>query len=148
MHNGDFENRTIAPDNRPEAEQPAWRQDYPIDTAQDHYVSRREFTKSLVWVSLATFLANAVLAVLGWLNRDWDGATLPQAKSANTPEATTSSIRTRRSPASLSPGAPRSPRETPRTSLALAFRLSIPGKPERPYPPTSNLRGFADAICG
>lgn len=44
---------TIAPDGRAEAEQPRWRQDFPIDWPQDHYVSRRDFTKFMVLTSLA-----------------------------------------------------------------------------------------------
>lgn len=32
---------------------PAWRQDFPIDWPQDHYVSRRDFTKFLGLTSLA-----------------------------------------------------------------------------------------------
>lgn len=44
---------TIAPDGRPEAAQPAWRQDFPVDWPQDHYVARRDFTKFLGLTSLA-----------------------------------------------------------------------------------------------
>jgi Rieske Fe-S protein len=35
------------------AEQPKWRQDFPIDTAQDAYVARRDFTKFLGLTSVA-----------------------------------------------------------------------------------------------
>jgi len=42
---------TIAPDFRPDAEQPAWRQDFPIDWPQDQYVERRDFVKFLVLTS-------------------------------------------------------------------------------------------------
>ena len=34
---------TIPPDGRDAASQPAWRQDFPIDWPQDHYVERRDF---------------------------------------------------------------------------------------------------------
>jgi nitrite reductase/ring-hydroxylating ferredoxin subunit len=44
---------TTAPDGRPDSEQPRWRQDFPIDWAQDHYVARRDFTRFLVLTSLA-----------------------------------------------------------------------------------------------
>jgi len=44
---------TIAPDGRPESDQPKWRQDFPIDWPQDNYVARRDFTKFLVLTSLA-----------------------------------------------------------------------------------------------
>jgi nitrite reductase/ring-hydroxylating ferredoxin subunit len=47
------EQLTVAPDGRPEAEQPRWRQDFPIDWPQDEYVARRDFTKFMVLTSLA-----------------------------------------------------------------------------------------------
>lgn len=40
---------------------PAWKDDFPISWPDDDLVTRREFTKSLVWVSCASFLANAAL---------------------------------------------------------------------------------------
>lgn len=49
----DYEQITAAPDGRPGPEQPQWRQDFPIDWPQDHYVARRDFTKFLVLTSLA-----------------------------------------------------------------------------------------------
>src|SRR5215470_18833322 len=47
------EQLTIPPDARPAEEQPKWRRDFPIDWPQDHYVSRRDFTKFMVLTSLA-----------------------------------------------------------------------------------------------
>jgi nitrite reductase/ring-hydroxylating ferredoxin subunit len=47
------ENLTIPPDGQPAEQQPRWRQDFPIDWAQDHYISRRDFTKFMVLTSLA-----------------------------------------------------------------------------------------------
>lgn len=44
---------TVAPDGREMEQQPKWRQDFPIDTAQDGYVARRDFTKFLGLTSLA-----------------------------------------------------------------------------------------------
>lgn len=44
---------TPAPDGRPATEQPRWRQDFPIDVAQDEYVSRRELVKFMVLTSAA-----------------------------------------------------------------------------------------------
>jgi Rieske Fe-S protein len=44
---------TIPPDGRPPSEQPRWRQDFPIDWQQDHYVARRDFTKFMVLTSFA-----------------------------------------------------------------------------------------------
>jgi Rieske Fe-S protein len=49
----DPELHTIPPDRRSMEGQPKWRQDFPIDSAQDGYVARREFTKFLGLTSLA-----------------------------------------------------------------------------------------------
>ena len=49
----DREQISVAPDGRPDSEQPRWRQDFPIDWPQDHYVARRDFTKFLVLTSFA-----------------------------------------------------------------------------------------------
>ncbi|MCC6419481.1 MAG: Rieske 2Fe-2S domain-containing protein [Gemmataceae bacterium] len=53
MSEPEREQYTVPPDGRPDAEQPPWRQDFPIDWPQDHYVARRDFTKFLVLTSLA-----------------------------------------------------------------------------------------------
>lgn len=47
------EQLTIPPDGKLAEDQPKWRQDFPIDWPQDHYVSRRDFTKFMVLTSLA-----------------------------------------------------------------------------------------------
>ena len=49
----DIEHGSVAPDGRPAAEQPKWRQDFPIDWAQDEYVSRRDLVKFIVLTSTA-----------------------------------------------------------------------------------------------
>jgi Rieske Fe-S protein len=49
----EFEQLTIPPDGRSPAEQPRWRQDFPIDWPQDEYLSRREFIKFLLLTSAA-----------------------------------------------------------------------------------------------
>jgi Rieske Fe-S protein len=41
---------------------PAWKDDFPVSWVDEEFVTRREFTKSLVWVSCASFVANAALA--------------------------------------------------------------------------------------
>ncbi len=53
MINQKSEQLTVAPDGRAPAEQPRWRQDFPIDWPQDQYVSRREFIKFLSLTSVA-----------------------------------------------------------------------------------------------
>lgn len=47
------------------ADVPAWKDDFPISWVDDHFVTRREFTKSLVLVSGAAFCANGALLALG-----------------------------------------------------------------------------------
>jgi len=49
------------PDGKPTPAQPRWRQDFPIDTAQDEYVSRRDFAKFLVLTSGAMTVGQASL---------------------------------------------------------------------------------------
>jgi nitrite reductase/ring-hydroxylating ferredoxin subunit len=58
---------TIAPDWRPQSEQPAWRQDFPIDWPQDQYVERRDFMKFLVLTSLAFTTGQFWIAAQNWL---------------------------------------------------------------------------------
>lgn len=48
-------------------EVPTWKDHFPIAWVDDHFVTRREFTKSLVWVSVATFVANGIIALLSQL---------------------------------------------------------------------------------
>jgi Rieske Fe-S protein len=62
----DREELTIAPDGRPLAEQPAWRQDFPIDWPQDQYVERRDFMKFLVLTSLAFTAGQFWIAGQNW----------------------------------------------------------------------------------
>ena len=53
MNRGEPEALTTPPDGRPQAEQPRWRQDFPVDWPQDAYISRRDFVKFMVLTSLA-----------------------------------------------------------------------------------------------
>lgn len=53
MRPAESENVTVTPDGRSEREHPRWRRDFPIDSAQDRYVSRRDFTKFMVLTSFA-----------------------------------------------------------------------------------------------
>lgn len=49
----DVDHGTVAPDGGAASAQPRWRQDFPIDLAQDEYVSRRELVKFMVLTSAA-----------------------------------------------------------------------------------------------
>jgi Rieske Fe-S protein len=60
---------TIAPDFRPLDEQPAWRQDFPVDWPQDQYVERRDFMKFLVLTSFAMTVGQLWIAGENWLRR-------------------------------------------------------------------------------
>ena len=60
---------TIPPDFRPPEEQPAWRQDFPIDWPQDQYVERRDFMKFLVLTSVAMTAGQLWIAAQNWLRR-------------------------------------------------------------------------------
>jgi nitrite reductase/ring-hydroxylating ferredoxin subunit len=51
MDNPNADALTTPPDGRPPAEQPRWRQDFPIDWPVDEYLTRREFTKFLMLTS-------------------------------------------------------------------------------------------------
>lgn len=55
--------RVLTPDGRPPEEQPKWRKDFPIDTAQDNYVARRDFTKFMVLISGSFVAGQAWIAL-------------------------------------------------------------------------------------
>lgn len=57
----------IAPDGRTAADQPAWRQDFPVEAAQDRYVARRDFTRFLMLASVACGLSQVCIGVRNWL---------------------------------------------------------------------------------
>ncbi len=65
----DREQMTQAPDGRPMDVQPAWRQDFPIDWPQDHYVERRDFMKFMVLTSLAFTAGQFWIAAENWWRR-------------------------------------------------------------------------------
>lgn len=62
------------------AEVPTWKDDFPISWSDDNYVTRREFTKSLVLVSCATFCANGALVAMGAIERRKRGEKLEPRK--------------------------------------------------------------------
>ena len=55
------------------AEQPKWRRDFPIDWAQDEYVSRRELVKFMVLTSAALTVGNSVGPALSGAVQDSAG---------------------------------------------------------------------------
>jgi len=61
-HAADAERQTTPPDGRPASEQPRWRRDFPIDWAQDEYISHRDLIKFMVLTS-AAFVAGQLSIV-------------------------------------------------------------------------------------
>ena len=59
----DPELHTVPPNYGATDEQPKWRQDFPIDSVQDAYVARRDFTKFLGLTSLAFVVGQYWIAV-------------------------------------------------------------------------------------
>jgi nitrite reductase/ring-hydroxylating ferredoxin subunit len=57
---------TVAPNGLPLGDQPGWRQDFPIDWPQDHYVARRDFTRFLVLTSLPFALVQLGISLVSW----------------------------------------------------------------------------------
>ena len=62
------------------ADLPAWKDDFPISWVDDHYVTRREFTKSLVLLSCAAFCANGALVAMEVIEKREKAAALPPVK--------------------------------------------------------------------
>jgi Rieske Fe-S protein len=60
---------SIPPDGRPLDEQPAWRQDFPIDWPQDQYVERRDFVKFLTLTSFAFVVGQLWIAGKSWIRQ-------------------------------------------------------------------------------
>jgi nitrite reductase/ring-hydroxylating ferredoxin subunit len=65
----DPELHSIPPDRGSMECQPKWRQDFPIDAAQDGYVARRDFTKFLGITSLAFVIGQFWIALRNRLRR-------------------------------------------------------------------------------
>jgi Rieske Fe-S protein len=82
----DPELHTIPPDRGSMEMQPRWRQDFPIDSAQDGYVARREFTKFLGLTSLAFVVGQFCIAIQNrWRRTRVALPTLPVAKVSELP---------------------------------------------------------------
>ena len=62
-HAADAERQTTPPDGRPLKDQPKWRRDFPLDWAQDEYISHRDLIKFMVLTS-AAFVAGQLMIVL------------------------------------------------------------------------------------
>ena len=60
---------SMHPDGRPPEAQPKWRRDFPIDWAEDDYVSRRDLVKFIVLTSAAFAVGQTWLALKSLLRR-------------------------------------------------------------------------------
>lgn len=69
MSRREREQLTIPPNGAMLEDQPKWRQDFPIDWPQDHYVSRRDFTKFMVLTSLAFTAGQFWIVIQNYLRR-------------------------------------------------------------------------------
>jgi nitrite reductase/ring-hydroxylating ferredoxin subunit len=86
MNSDKFEEEAVGPDGKPYSQQPAWRQDFPIDWPQDQYVARRDFTKFLTLTSLAFVVGQFWIAIQNWWRRNHDEQPiLPIARLADIP---------------------------------------------------------------
>ena len=75
---------TTNPDGRPDAEQPAWREQFPIDLPVDDFRSRRDFTKLLGLTSLAFLAGQIWIVVLSFFRRK--ARDLPELEVASVDE--------------------------------------------------------------
>lgn len=71
------------PDGRPMAEQPRWRQDFPIDTPEDGALARREFTKFLVLTSGAFVTGQGWIGLMSLLRDDMPWPKIPIAEDGD-----------------------------------------------------------------
>jgi Rieske Fe-S protein len=76
---------TIGPDGKPLSQQPAWRQDFPVDWPEDQYVARRDFTKFLTLTSLAFVVGQAWIGLQHWWRRRDTDPVVPIARLEDIP---------------------------------------------------------------
>jgi nitrite reductase/ring-hydroxylating ferredoxin subunit len=65
------------------SEQPKWREDFPIELAQDEYVSRREFTKFMVLISFALVTGQFWIMVINWMRKRRGNLPLVEIANSN-----------------------------------------------------------------
>ena len=76
---------TTPPDRSSPDDQPAWRQDFPIDWPQDQYVERRDFMKFVVLTSFALTVGQVWIAAQNWLRKRRGLAADPPDRLARRP---------------------------------------------------------------
>ena len=96
----DLDQGTVPPDGRPLSDQPKWRRDFPIDWAQDEYVSRRELVKFIVltsaamaagqlWIVLKSLFRQSAAPTIGTPIARLDELAIGGAKTFTYPEGST-----------------------------------------------------------
>jgi nitrite reductase/ring-hydroxylating ferredoxin subunit len=97
----DPELHTVPPDRGNMADQPKWRRDFPIDSARDEYVARRDFTKFLGLTSLAFVVGQFWIAMQNiWRKRR---GSLPTVEIARLDELPVNSYRSFHYPTTTDP---------------------------------------------
>lgn len=91
----------VSPDGRPVEVQPRWRRDFPIESAQDDYVSRRELVKFMVLTSGALACGQLWLVLKSVWSRD--ASALPAVAIAAVSELAVGGAKTFEYPAGSSP---------------------------------------------
>lgn len=66
----DVDSHTVPPDGRSRNEQPKWWRDFPIDSGQDDYISRRELVKFMVLTSAAFAVGQTWVVVKDLVERE------------------------------------------------------------------------------
>lgn len=67
------------------SEEPLWKDEFSIFTADERYVTRRQFTKFLTLTSLAMFAGNLWILLRSWLHREPVYPTLAVAQAGEIP---------------------------------------------------------------
>lgn len=70
---------------RGESADPLWRDEFPIQAAEERYVTRRQFSKFLVLTSLGMFVGNLWILVRSWLRREPAWPAVPVARVGDVP---------------------------------------------------------------
>ena len=105
----DLDRATVPPDGRPMHDQPKWRRDFPIDWAQDEYVSRRELVKFIVltsaaltvgqfWIVLKSKFSRQAARLAGEQIASVDELAIGSAKTFTYPEGSTPRLLVRTGP--------------------------------------------------
>ena len=77
MTPADADRITVPPDGKPYADQPKWRQDFPIDWPVDDYISRRDLVKFMLLTSVAFTTGQFWLLTDSLFGGDPEPAVLP-----------------------------------------------------------------------